>query len=48
MVDKEVLTRQLRQILAGTIASYSRRENDEHIVAKAAPVFYLHLQRRKQ
>lgn len=41
ITNKKVLTRQLKQISAGAIA-YSLRENDEHIIAMAAPVFDLH------
>jgi len=41
IVDKKILTKQLKLISAGAIA-YSRRENDEHIIAMAAPIFDLH------
>ena len=41
IVDKKVLTQQLKQISAGAIAC-SLRENDEHIIAMAAPIFDLH------
>ena len=41
ITNKKVLTRQLKQIAAGAIA-YSLRENDEHIIAMAAPIFDLH------
>ena len=41
LTNKSVLMRQLKQIGSGAIA-YSRRENDEHIIAMAAPVFNLH------
>ena len=41
ITSKQILTRQLKQISAGAIA-YSLRENDEHIIAMAAPIFDLH------
>ncbi len=41
ITNKKVLMQQLKQISAGAIA-YSRRENDEHIIAMAAPIFDLH------
>ena len=41
ITNQKVLMRQLKQISTGAIA-YSRRENDEHIIAMAAPVFDLH------
>jgi DNA-binding IclR family transcriptional regulator len=41
ITHKKVLMRQLKQISAGAIA-YSLRENDEHIIAMAAPIFDLH------
>jgi DNA-binding IclR family transcriptional regulator len=41
ITNKKVLTRQLKRIRAGAVA-YSLRENDEHIIAMAAPVFDLH------
>jgi DNA-binding IclR family transcriptional regulator len=41
ITNKKILTRQLKQIRSGAIA-YSLRENDEHIIAMAAPIFDLH------
>lgn len=41
ITNKKILARQLKQIRAGAVA-YSLRENDEHIIAMAAPVFDLH------
>ncbi len=41
IIDKKALMQQLKQISAGTIA-YSLRENDDHIIAMAAPIFDLH------
>jgi len=41
LTNKRVLVQQLRKICAGAIA-YSLRENDEHIIAMAAPIFDLH------
>lgn len=41
ITTEKVLAQQFEQIRAGAIA-YSRRENDEHIIAMAAPVFDLH------
>ena len=41
ITSKKILTRQLKQISTGAIA-YSLRENDEHIIAMAAPIFDLH------
>ncbi len=40
ITNKKVLMRQLKQINAGAIA-YSLRENEEHIIAMAAPIFDL-------
>ncbi len=41
ITDKAVLMAQIEKIRAGAIA-YCHRENDEHIIAMAAPVFDLH------
>ena len=41
ITNKKVLMQQLKQVSAGAIA-YSLRENDEHIIAMAAPIFDLH------
>jgi len=41
ITNKKILIQQLKQISAGAIA-YSLRENDEHIIAMAAPIFDLH------
>ena len=41
ITDKKTLMRQLKQIRSGAIA-YSLRENDEHIIAMAVPIFDLH------
>ena len=41
ITNKKVLIRQLKQISGGAIA-YSLRENEEHIIAMAAPIFDLH------
>jgi len=41
ITNKKVLIQQLKQVSAGAIA-YSLRENDEHIIAMAAPIFDLH------
>jgi len=41
VTNKRVLIQQLKQISDGAIA-YSLRENDEHIIAMAAPVFDFH------
>jgi len=41
ITDKGVLMEQLQKIRSGAIA-YCLRENDEHIIAMAAPIFDLH------
>lgn len=41
ITDKELLVDQIKKIRSGAIA-YCHRENDEHIIAMAAPVFDLH------